>query len=153
MRRPFERAKQVYDACRDGRDGPRLHFLSGTELMHRLNACIEMHEAERMEGEVFRGVPPETWAAGTDPQGEHGGLLAEPPAGRWLMCADWALVTIRQGMARVRRADEATGLPVSYFYTHPDFCGRLDGRKVLAYFNRDDFESPAHILLPSATDP
>jgi hypothetical protein len=148
QRRPFEKTKKLYEACRDGRADPRLHFLSGTELMHRLNACIEMHEAETIEGEVFRGKPPETWARGLQ---EHGELLPQPAHGAWLMCADWSLVTIKQGMARVRRVDEATGLPVSYFYAHPDFLGRLDGRSVLVYFNRDAFESPAHVLLPSAS--
>lgn len=148
QRRPFEKTKKIYEACRAGKADPRLHFLSGTELMHRLNACIEMHEAESIEGEVFRGRPPETWAEGLR---EHGELLPQPPQGKWLMCGDWSAVTVRQGMARVRRTDEVTGLPVSYFYAHPDFCGRLDGRAVLVYFNRDAFEEPAHILIPSAT--
>jgi hypothetical protein len=148
QRRPFEKAKKQYDACRAGAADPRLHFLSGTELMHKLNAAIAAHEAECLEGEVFRGVPPETWEAGLR---EHGELLPAPPEGAWLMCSDWALVTIRQGMARVRRTDEATGVPVSYHYAHPDFMGSLDGRAALVYFNRDAFEQPAHILLPSAS--
>ena len=148
QRRPYERAKKVYEACRAGKADPRLHFLSGTELMHRLNACIEGYRAEAIEGEVFRGVPSEVWERGIS---EHGGLLAAPAQGRWLMTADWACVTARQGMARVRRVDEATGFPVSYFYAHPEFCGALDGRRVLVYFNRDAFEEPAHVLVPSAS--
>ena len=145
QRRPFEKTKKIYEACRTGKADPRLHFLSGTELMNRLNACIDMLEAETIEGEVFYGRPPERWAAGLE---EHGSLLAEPPEGRWLMTSDWASVTIRQGFARIRRVDEVTGQPVSYFYAHPDFLGSLDGRGVLVYFNRDAFEDPAHILLP-----
>ena len=148
QRRPYEKAKKVYAACRAGKAAPRLHFLSGTELMHRLNACIEAYRAEPIEGEVFRGVPPEVWERGIK---EHGDLLAEPAEGRWLMSSDWALVKPREGMARIRRTDEATGLPVSYFYAHQDFCGPLDGREVLVYFNRDAFEEPAHILIPSAS--
>jgi hypothetical protein len=148
QRHPFEKTKRIYEACRAGQADSRLHFLSGTELMAKLNACIEAHEAEKLEGEVFRGVPPETWTAGLR---EHGDLLPEPPQGRWLMCADWSAVTIRQGVARVKRVDEVTGEKVSYVYSHPEFMGRLDGRSVLVYFNRDAFESPAHILLPSAT--
>lgn len=148
QRRPYERAKKVYEACRAGKADPRLHFLSGTELMHRLNACIEAYRAEPIEGEVFRGVPPEVWERGIT---ENGELLAEPAQGQWLMASDWACVKTRQGMARVRRTDEATGLPVSYFYAHPEFCGALDGRDVLVYFNRDAFEEPAHILIPRAS--
>lgn len=151
QRRPFERTKKIFEACRAGKADPRLHFMSATALMEKLNACIDMLEAETLEGEVFRGRPPEVWAAGVDPQGEHGGLLAEPPEGRWLMCSDWSAVTIRNGMARIRRADEVTGANVAYHYAHPDFLGRLDGRDALVYFNRDAFEEPAHILLPSAS--
>jgi hypothetical protein len=145
QRRPFERTKKIYEACRAGKADPRLHFLSGTELMHRLNACIEANEQEKMEGEVFRGRPPETWTVGLR---EHGELLDEPSEGRWLMCGDWSLVTVSRGYARVRRPDEVTGFTVSYLYEHPDFLGRLDGRQVLVYFNADAFEQPANILLP-----
>ena len=148
QRRPFEKTKKIYEACRNGMANPKLHFLSGPELMGRLNAVIEMHEAECLEGEVFRGVPPETWEAGLR---EHGALLPEPGQGRWLMCADWSAVTVSQGYAIAKRVDEVTGLRVSYHYAHPDFMGRLDGRKVLVYFNRDAFEEPAHILIPSAS--
>jgi len=147
QRRPFEKTVKLYEACRGGRADPRLHFLSGTELMHRLNACIEMHEAEPIEGEVFRGLPPETWRRGLE---EHGPLLAEPPQGRWLMCRDWALVKAARGMVRIRRVDEVTDAPVSFFYSAPAFCRELDGRKVLIYFNRDAYTEPAHVLLPRA---
>ncbi len=147
MRRPFERAGKLFNACRDGRADPRIHFLSGVELMSRLNACIEAHEAESIEGEVFRGVPPETWRRGLM---EHGGLLDEPPQGRWLMCSDWALVKATRGMVRIRRVDEGTDAPVSFFYSSPAFCKELDGRKVLVYFNRDAYAEPAHVLIPRA---
>jgi len=150
QRRPFEKATRIYNACRAGgarSPDPRLHFLSGAELMQRLNACIEAHENESIEGEVFRGQPPETWLRGLQ---EHGPLLAEPPEGRWLMCSDWALVKVSRGMVRVRRVDEVTDQPVSYFFSSPQFCGALDGLKVLIYFNRDAYREPAHILLPGA---
>lgn len=147
MRRPFERARKVYEACRAGRADPRLHFLSGPELMTRLNACIEAHEAEPIEGGVFRGVPPETWTAGLR---EHGPLLPEPAHGRWLMCSDWALVKVHRGMVRIRRVDEISDRPLSFHYESPQFCGSLDGRKVLIFFNRDAFREPAHVLLPRA---
>ena len=150
QRRPFERAAKLYSACRAGAADPRLHFLSGPELMTRLNACIEAHEAEPIEGEVFHGIPPETWAAGLR---EHGGLLAEPPQGRWLMCSDWALVKAHRGLVRIRRTDEVTDQPVSYHYTSPQFCGAHDGRQLLVYFNRDAFREPAHVLLPGANGP
>jgi len=147
QRRPFEKTKKIYEACRAGKADPRLHFQSGTALLEKINACIDLLEAEPIEGEVFRGRPVEVWEKGLE---EHGQLLSEPPEGRWLMCCDWSLVTVRQGYARVRRVDEVTGQPVSYFYHHGDFLGQLDGRQVLVYFNRDAFEEPAHILLPNA---
>jgi hypothetical protein len=147
QRRPFERAVKLYNICRDGRADPRLNFLSGAELIKRLNACIEAHEAESLEGEVFRGKPAEVWARGI---AEHGELLPEPPQGRWLMCSDWALVKAHRGMVRVRRVDEVTDQPVSHFYQCPQFCGELDGRQVLVYFNRDSFRESAHVLLPRA---
>lgn len=144
QRRPYERAIKVYNA---GRADPRLHFLSGPELMQRLNACIEAHEAEPIEGEVFKGRPAETWERGI---AEHGELLPEPPQGRWLYTSDWALVKAARGMVRIRRTDEVTDEPVSYHYTSPHFAGAMDGRKLLVYFNRDAYREPAHVLLPRA---
>jgi hypothetical protein len=143
MRNPFERTKKIYEACRRGAADPRLHFLSGQELVTRLNAAIEMHEAEPIEGQVFSGRPAEVWATAIE---RHGGGAEMPESSRYLYRRDWSRLTISRGHAHVRRNDPISGRTISYFYTNPDRFAELDGREVLVYFDRENFERPAQVV-------
>ena len=82
MRRPFEKAKKLFQQCsRPGaKVDPREHFLSGTELMARLNAMDEFLMNEPMEGEVFKGIPRQNFKLALR---DHP-LFSLPEESRWL---------------------------------------------------------------------
>jgi len=143
MRNPFEKAKKIYEACRRGAADPRLHFLSGPELITRLNAAIEMHEAEDIEGQVFSGRPADVWEKAMR---QHGPGANMPENLRYLYRRDWSRLTIRKGHAYVRRNDAVTGKTIGYFYCNPEVFAQIDGQEVLVYFDRENFEKPAQIV-------
>ncbi len=142
MRRPFERAKKIFEACKRNAEDARLHFFRGDELASRLRDQFEFYAGERIEGEVFWGKPGELWNNGL---AEHGELLRMPEAQRYLFRRDWSVCTISRGWVKPSRTDETTGRKVSYFYQNPNLFAERDGQEVIVYFDREDFESPAQI--------
>ena len=145
MRRPFEKAKKIYEACKRGAAKPPLHFLSLAEISRKLLAIIDEYMAEPIQGEVFRGRPREAWERGI---AEHGELLPPPVDSGFLYRSDWACVTVSRGLVRVRRQNHELGRNVSYYYESPELFARqdVDGRQVLLYFDRDGFETPADVV-------
>lgn len=147
MRRPFEKAKKLFQQCsRPGaKVDPREHFLSGTEIMARLNQMDEFLMNEPMEGEVFKGVPRQLFENAIR---EHP-LFHLPEESRWLYRRDWKRLTITQGWARVRLTDAMSGERYSIFYVNPRVFAEIEGRDVLVYYDRENFESPAQIVAAS----
>gem|GEM_PF-3790950 len=147
MRKPFEKAKRLYEQCRRERSkvDPRDHFLSQTEMMTRLNGLFEYLNNEPMEGEVFAGIPQKIFEQA---RAEYP-LLQLPEESAWLYKRDWRKVTITQGWARVRLTDELTNLRYSLFYTNPTVFARHDveGQEVFVYYDKQNFEQPAQIIL------
>ncbi len=114
MRKPFEKAKKLFQQCsRPGaKIDPRNHFLSGAEIMARLNAMDDFLANEPMEGEVFKGVPRQNFELAC----RQWPLFHLPEESRWLYRRDWKRLTITQGWARVRLTDAMSGERYSLFY-------------------------------------
>lgn len=142
-RRPYEKAKKLYEACRRGAADPREHFLSYDELVRRLNGMLEYLNGEPLEGEVFRGAPARVWEQAV---GEYP-LYRVAPAMQWLYRRDWAVVRITQGWARVRLTDGASGARYSLFYSNPEVFAAHEGDAVCVYYDREEFERPAQVIL------
>jgi hypothetical protein len=147
MRRPFEKAKKLFQQCsRPGaKVDPREHFLSGTEIMARLNQMDDFLMNEPMEGEVFKGIPRQKFELALR---DHP-LFTMPEESRWLYRRDWRRVTITQGMARVRLTDAMSGERYSLFYVNPRVFADIEGRDVIVYYDRENFERPAQIVAAS----
>ena len=145
MRKPFERAKKIFEACKRGAASAPLHFLSLDEITRRYLALLEDYHAEPVQGEVFRGRPLEVFQAGIT---EHGPRATPPVEVGHLYRSDWACVTVARSLVRIRRQNHELGRSVSYFYQNPELFARpdVDGKRVLVYFDRDAFESPADVV-------
>lgn len=140
MRRPNERAKKLFEACRRGAEDPRLHFLSGTELVKRLEALLAFLNDEPMEGEVFRGVPRLLFEQGLR---EHA-LLRLPGDQEHLFRRNWHVTRITSGWARAKFTD-AIGQKRTEHYTNPEVFSRIEGRAVVIYFDAENYEDSAQI--------
>ncbi len=147
MRRPFEKAKKLFQQCSrlNAKTDPREHFLSGMELMTRLNGMDDFLANEPMEGEVFKGIPRLNFETAIR---EHP-LFQMPEESRWLYRRDWKRLTITQGWARVRLTDPMTGERYSICYGNPRVFAEIEGRDVIVYYDREKFEEPAQILAAS----
>ena len=145
MRKPFEKAKKVFEACKRGAASAPLHFLSLDDIVRRYLALLDDYHAEPMQGEVFRGRPLEEFQNGI---AEHGPLKLPPPETGFLYRSDWAVVKVSRGLVRIRRQNHELGRSISYFYEAPElFASReVDGKQVIVYFDRDSFEAPADIV-------
>lgn len=143
MRKPFERTKKIYEACKRGTASAPLHFLSLSEINRKILALVEEYHAEPIQGEVFRGRPLEVFERGL---AEHGALRPPPPENGYLYRSEWACVKISRGLARIRRQNHELGRQVSYYYEAPELFAKLDGKQALLYFDRDAFETPADVL-------
>ncbi|MDR3457989.1 MAG: hypothetical protein P4N60_11125 [Verrucomicrobiae bacterium] len=147
MRRPFEKAKKLFQqCCRPGaKIDMREHFLSGTEIMARLNQMDDFLANEPMEGEVFKGVPQQKLQAALS----EFPLYQMPEESRWLYRRDWKRLTITQGWARVRLTDPMSSERYSLFYVNPRIFAEIEGRDVIVYYDRENFETPAQIVAAS----
>ena len=147
MRRPFEKAKKLFQQCSrpKAKIDPRQHFLSGTEIMARLNAMDDFLANEPMEGEVFHGVPRQKLELAL----RDYPLYQMPEESRWLYRRDWKRVTITQGWARCRLTDPMSSERYSLFYINPAVFAEIEGRDVIVYYDREKFESPAQIIAAS----
>lgn len=147
MRRPFEKAKKLFQqGSRPGaKIDPREHFLSGAELMARLNAMDEFLAGEPMEGEVFKGIPRLNFENAI----RERPLFRLPDESRWLYRRDWKRLTITRGWARVRLKHEITGENYSLYYGNPQMFAGMEGRDVMVYYDRENFEEPAQIVAAS----
>lgn len=143
MRKPYEKTKKLYEACRRGSADPRLHFLSQTEMVLRLRSMLDYLNQEPMEGEVFRGVPRTNF---DECRAQHP-LYTLPEEKRWLYRRDWKPVTITQGWARIRLTHDISGDRYSLFYTNARIFAEHEGEDVVVYYDRENFEAPAQIIL------
>lgn len=148
MRRPFEKAKKIFQACQRGAADPRLYFLSHEEMAARVTGLLEYLSNEPMEGEVFKGIPRINFETSVTerPLFQFNGhpQLEEL---KWLYRRDWAVVQITQGWARVRITHPVSGERYSLFYTNPAMFANLEGEQVAVYYDREKFEQPAQIIL------
>ncbi len=146
MRKPFEKAKKLFQACQRGAEDPRKHFLSNTEMAVRINQLLDYLNHEPMEGEVFSGIPKQKFdnAIAENPLFQFQGDL---DALRWLYKSDWAVVQITQGWARVRLTHPISGERFSLFYTNPSEFAAREGEQVAVYYDRENYEQPAQIIL------
>ncbi len=145
MRRPFEKTKKIFEACKRGTAKAPLHFLSLTEISRKLMAIMDEYMDEPIQGEVFRGRPREVWERGI---AEHGELLPPPVESGYLYRSDWACVKVNRGLARIRVQNHELGQQVSYYYEAPELFTRrdVDGKQVLIYWDRDAFETPVDVV-------
>ncbi len=148
MRKPYEKAKKLFQTCQRGTLDPRQYFLSQAELIVRLRSMLEYLNNEPMEGEVFSGVPRQKFDAA---RAEYP-LQMLPEDQRWLYRRDWKACTITNGWARLRLTHEVTGERYSLFYTHPRFFADHEGEDVVVYYDRENFEAPAQIILARTGD-
>jgi len=148
MRRPFEKAKKIFQACQRGAEDPRHHFLSHTELAARMEGLLNYLADEPMEGEVFKGVPRQNWEAAVSqrPLFQFKGV-PELEELRWLYRRNWSVVQITNGWARLRLTHPISGERYSLFYTNPSIFAQHEGEEVAVYFDRERFEDPAQIIL------
>lgn len=142
MRKPYEKAKKLFEACKRGAADPRLHFLSQEEVVKRLVAMMDYLNHEPMEGEVFHGVPRLKF---DQARAEHP-LALLPEDQRWLYRRDWRPAQITAGWARLRLTHELSGERYSLFYTNPRIFAGLEGEQVVVYFDRQNFELPAQVI-------
>lgn len=142
MRKPYEKTKKLYEACRRGSADPRAHFLSQAELIERLTALLDYLNHEPMEGEVFHGVPRFKF----DQARAQYPLQLLPEDQRWLYRRDWRPCTITAGWARLRLTHEISGERYSLFYTNPRVFAAHEGEDVVVYYDRENFEAPAQII-------
>jgi hypothetical protein len=144
QRRPNEAAKKQFEACRRGAADPRLHFLSGTELLTRLRALIDFLNNEPMEGQVFKGVPRLLWEQSL----RENPLYRLPEDQQYLFRRSWHATRITRGWVTCRFTD-AAGTKRAEHYCQPERFPALEGREVLAYFDAEDCRQPAQIHDPA----
>jgi hypothetical protein len=142
MRKPFEKAKRLFQACQRGAEDPRNHFLSQTEMLTRLKGLLEYMNNEPMEGEVFNGIPQQRFQNDV----EQFPLYRLPEDKRWLYAREWRAVTITNGHARVRLTHEISGQRFSLWYTNPRAFAEIEGVEVFVYYDKERFEEPAQIV-------
>lgn len=143
MRAPFEKTKKIYEACRRGTADPRLHFLSQEELVKRLNGILSYINEEPMEGEVFKGVPIQNFEQAV----KEYPLFHVEPEMQWLYRRDWSVVQVTGYFVRVRLTDPMSGERYSLFYANPEVFAQHSGEEVAVYYDRENFEQPAQIIL------
>jgi len=143
MRKPFEKAKKLFQQCQRGSEDPRLNFLRGDELVKRLKGIVGFLNDEPMEGQVFRGVPNQMWEHGLT---EHP-LYLMPAEKQFLFRRSWHVTKITGGQARAKFEDQ-TGKRCTEYYRNPKtFAERgMEGREVIVYFDAADPAQPAQIV-------
>ena len=148
MRAPNERAKKQYEACRRGSADPREHFLSGTELVRRLQEIIDFLNDEPMEGQVFRGVPRMLWQQAILERP----LIRLPEEQHYLFRRSFHATRITSGWVRAKYQDD-TGATQTALYTNPMVFGEpgMEGRQVVVYYDAEDVQEDAQII-DAATD-
>jgi len=140
MRAPNERAKKLYQECQRGSRDPREHFWSQIEMTAELVKLLDYLSNDRMEGEVFKGVPRQMF---DQARSEHP-LFHLPDKQRYLYRREWRTVQITHGWARVRLSAPNSDR-YSLFYTNPRVFAGIEGQDVIVYFDQEDFEEPAQI--------
>ena len=144
MRRPFEKAKKLFQQCSRPRakEDARLHFLSITEIAARLNRIYDYLNHEPMEGEVFSGVPKMKFDLALQ---EHP-LLRLPEDQRWLYQRDWKRTPVAGPFVRVRLTHAISGERYSHFYRNERVFADMQGQDVIVYYDRERYEQPAQII-------
>jgi hypothetical protein len=147
MRKPYEKMKKLFQQC--SRPGSKIdcrnYFLSGQEMMAKLTSYDDFLASEPMEGEVFKGVPRLLFQNSIAERP----LFFLPAESAWLFKSDWKQVRITSGWARVRLTHPVTGQRYSHFYDNPRMFAEMEGRDVLVYYDRHNFEQPAQIVAAS----
>lgn len=143
MRNPFEKTKKIYEACKRGAADPRQHFLDQREMLQQLSDRLKYLNSERMEGEVFRGIPQQIF----DQAVSERPLKRMPDELEYLYRRDWKAVRITQGWARVRLTHEIDGSRYSLFYTNERVFAEHEGEEIAVYYDREEFEKPAQVHL------
>ena len=146
MRQPYEKMKKLYEQCSRPRTklDPRLYFLSQTEIMLMIRRIIEYINNEPMEGEVFHGIPIQKFEQA---RSEHPLFLLNDDQ-RYLYARSWKPLTITHGWARVRLTDPASRR-YSLWYCNPKAFADIEGKEVIVYYDRENFEQPAQIHAAS----
>jgi hypothetical protein len=140
MRAPNERAKKLYQECQRGSRDPRQHFWNQAEMTAELVKLLDYLSNDRMEGEVFKGVPRQMF----DQARSEYPLFHLPDEQRYLYRREWRTVQITHGWARVRLSAPNSDR-YSLFYTNPRVFAGIEGQEVIVYFDQEDFEQPAQI--------
>lgn len=145
MRKPFEKMKKLFQECSRPRTktDPTQHFLSQIEITARIMEMYRYLNNEPMEGEVFHGIPQQKF----DQARQEYPLLHLPEEDRWLYRRSWKPTTITQNWARVRLTHELSGTRYSLFYTHPEIFSKHEGEDIVVYYDLENFEAPAQIIL------
>ncbi len=140
MRAPNECAKKLYQECQRGSRDPREHFWSQIEMTAELVKLLDYLSNDRMEGEVFKGVPRQLF----DQARSEYPLFHLPDEQRYLYRREWRTVQITHGWARVRLSAPNSDR-YSLFYTNPRVFAGIEGQEVIVYFDPENFEEPAQI--------
>lgn len=142
QREPYEKAKKLFQECSRPRakTDPRNHFLSQSEMLARLVNIVQYVNNEPMEGEVFNGIPLQKFQQAV----KDYPLFIQQDEQRYLYRRNWKVLPITGGWARVRLTDPESNR-YSLWYVHPEFFAHLEGRSVLVYYDRENFEKPAQI--------
>jgi len=143
MRKPFEKAKKIFQACQRGAADPRLHFLSGEEMAKRLRGILDFLNDEPMEGQVFKGVPRLLWEQATT---EHP-LYLLPTEKQYLFRRSWHVTKITRGLAKAKFED-LTGTRRTEYFTNPGVFAQpgMEGKEVVVYFDAGDPTQAAQIV-------
>ena len=149
-REPQERIVKLFNACKRGAENPAEHFMTLEELEKAYGQSVMDLNADRMEGEVFSGVPSETWNEWVNKPGFE--LKRMHPEMAWMYRGMWAQGTVKGPFVRVRLTDELTRKRFSLFWQNATELSRFDGKTVAVYWDAKDHTLPAYVVDPRSAE-
>lgn len=141
---PQEKILKLAGACQRGTENPAEHFMLMEELYDAYGRSIQELNQDRMEGEVFSGVPQQVWEEWTTKAGCE--QLDMHPASAWMYKNMWAQGVVKGPFIRARLTDELTRARYTEVWSSATDLHAYDGKTVLVYWDRDDIDSPAVII-------
>lgn len=142
---PQEKVLKILQACQRGTLVAAEHFMTFMELHAAYTKSVAELNEDRMEGDMFCGVPRLLWEEWTQKPGFEQATMPERTA--WMYRNAWAQGVIKGPFVEIRVTDEMTRRRRRVAWSAPRDFGPYDGAQVTVYFDRDALDAPAQVLL------
>ncbi len=134
-----ESTDKLREQCEKGKLHPRGIFPHISQLANHVQTVMEASNQEENEGVILRGKTPlEKWAEDAPVKREI------PPESRWLYRSGMRYVKITRNGVRITQGTGPKKL--TYYYDNPELFTRLEGEKVIVYWNDHNPDADAVIL-------